>query len=115
MLIFVRGFIVSLIMAKIPDKLSLGAAFQALANLCLPLQGKRSSPPVPQKMRSKFLLQSAALNRFQELTAKLSRAFALASASEYAREVKEEVGFFQAVKAGLTKTAPKSGLNDREK
>ncbi|NRB16491.1 MAG: type I restriction endonuclease subunit R [Rhodobacteraceae bacterium] len=55
------------------------------------------------------------LNRYQELVAHLSKAFALASASDYAQGVKEEVGFFQAVKAGLTKTAPKSKMSTREK
>ena len=55
------------------------------------------------------------LNRFQELVLQLSKAFALASASDYAQKVKEEVGFFQAVKAALTKTSPKSGISSREK
>lgn len=55
------------------------------------------------------------LNRFQELVSQVSKAFALASASDYAQDVKEEVGFFQAVKAGLTKTAPKSGLSAKDK
>lgn len=55
------------------------------------------------------------LNHFQELVSNLSKAFALASASEYAQDVKEEVGFFQAVKAGLTKTAPKSKMSAKDK
>lgn len=55
------------------------------------------------------------LNRFAELVSHLTSAFALSSASDYAQEVKEEVGFFQAVKAGLIKTSPKSGLSTREK
>lgn len=55
------------------------------------------------------------LNHFQELVSQLSKAFALASASDYAQEVKEEVGFFQAVKAGLTKTAPKSKVSNKDK
>ncbi|WP_108836705.1 type I restriction endonuclease subunit R [Tateyamaria sp. Alg231-49] len=55
------------------------------------------------------------LNRFQDLVSQVSKAFALASASDYAKQVKEEVGFFQAVKAGLTKTAPKKGMSTREK
>ncbi|MEY8095837.1 type I restriction endonuclease subunit R [Falsihalocynthiibacter sp. S25ZX9] len=55
------------------------------------------------------------LNRFQFLVSQLSKAFALASASDYAQKVKVEVGFFQAIKAGLTKTAPKSGLSSKEK
>ncbi|MEP2028683.1 MAG: type I restriction endonuclease subunit R [Paracoccaceae bacterium] len=55
------------------------------------------------------------LNRFQDLVSQVSKAFALASASDYAKQVKEEVGFFQAVKAGLTKTAPKKGMSARDK
>lgn len=55
------------------------------------------------------------LNRFQALVSHLSKAFALASASEYAQSVKEEVGFFQAIKAGLIKTAPKSGISSKDK
>ncbi|WP_368184633.1 type I restriction endonuclease subunit R [Aestuariibius sp. HNIBRBA575] len=54
------------------------------------------------------------LNRFQELVSQLTKAFALASASDYAQEIKEEVGFFQAVKAGLTKTAPKSKMSAKD-
>lgn len=56
-----------------------------------------------------------ALNQFQELVSQLSKAFALASASDYARDAKEEVGFFQAVKAGLVKTAPNSRKSTKEK
>lgn len=56
-----------------------------------------------------------ALNQFQELVSQLSKAFALASASDYAQDAKEEVGFFQAVKAGLVKTAPNSRKSTKEK
>jgi len=56
-----------------------------------------------------------ALSQFRELVSQLSKAFALASASDYAQDVKEEVGFFQAVKAGLSKTAPKSKISTKDK
>lgn len=39
----------------------------------------------------------------------------LASANDYANDVKKEVGVFQAMKAGLTKTSPKTGLSARDK
>lgn len=55
------------------------------------------------------------LNYYADLIANLSKAFALASASDYAQESKEEVGFFQAVKAALVKSSPKTGLSQREK
>ncbi len=55
------------------------------------------------------------LNRFQSLASALSIAFALASASDYAREVKEEVGFFQAVKSAMAKTSPKTGMSRRDR
>lgn len=59
--------------------------------------------------------KKAALNSYADLVANLSRAFALASASDYAQSVKEEVGFFQAVRAALSKSSPKTGMNRREK
>ena len=46
----------------------------------------------------------------------LSKAFALASSSDEARTIREEVGFFQAIRAALSKTASGSGgtRQDRE-
>lgn len=55
------------------------------------------------------------LNYYADLVANLSKAFALASASDYAQSVKEEVGFFQAVRAALSKSSPKTGMSKREK
>ena len=49
------------------------------------------------------------------MAASLSKAFALAAASEYAQNVKEEVGFFQAVNAALLKTSDKTGKSTRDK
>ena len=47
------------------------------------------------------------LSRFQDAALELSRAFALASSSDLAKEVKDEVGFLQAVRAAMTKTTAK--------
>jgi type I restriction enzyme R subunit len=71
-------------------------------------KSKADQQPDPKEKRKE-------LNHFQELVWQLSKAFALASASDYAQDVKEEVGFFQAVKAGLNKTAPKSKMSNQDK
>ena len=55
------------------------------------------------------------LNRFQDVTLELSRAFALTSSSDLARKVKDEVGFFQAVRAAMNKTSVKGKLSSRAK
>jgi type I restriction enzyme R subunit len=59
--------------------------------------------------------KKAALNYYADLVASLSKAFALASASDYAQSIKEEVGFFQAVRAALSKSSPKTGMSKRQK
>lgn len=61
------------------------------------------------------MAKKAALNYYADLAANLSKAFALASASDYAQSVKEEVGFYQAVRAALSKSSPKTGISKREK
>ncbi len=48
--------------------------------------------------------------RYQDAVLGLSRAFALAAASDEAREIREEVGFFQAIRAALVKTDSTSGI-----
>ena len=55
------------------------------------------------------------LNYYADLVTNLSKAFALASASDYAQSIKEEVGFFQAVRAALSKSSPKTGISKRDK
>jgi type I restriction enzyme R subunit len=45
-----------------------------------------------------------AFRRFQDLVLELSKAYALASASDEAREIRDEVGFFQAVRAAIAKS-----------
>lgn len=53
--------------------------------------------------------------RFQLAVVELGKAFALASASDFARDVKEEVGFFQAVRSAIVKSSPSAKLNSRSK
>jgi len=54
--------------------------------------------------------------RYQDGVLALSKAFALASASDEARAIRDEVGFFQTVRAALVKSADGAGTNgaDRE-
>ncbi|OYU46965.1 MAG: DEAD/DEAH box helicase [Rhizobiales bacterium PAR1] len=54
--------------------------------------------------------------RYQDAVLALSKAFALASASDKARDIRDEVGFFQTVRAALVKSAEGSGKSsaDRE-
>jgi type I restriction enzyme R subunit len=53
--------------------------------------------------------------RFQDLVLQLSTAYALAAASDAAREIRDEVGFFQAVRAALVKSSAKGKLPAAEK
>lgn len=53
--------------------------------------------------------------RYQDAVLALSKAFALASASDEAREVREEVGFFQAIRAALVKSSTGSGVSQQER
>jgi len=47
--------------------------------------------------------------RYADATVALSKAFALAAASDAARAIREEVGFFQAIRAALVKSVPGDG------
>ncbi|MBA4227219.1 MAG: DEAD/DEAH box helicase [Hyphomonas sp.] len=60
--------------------------------------------------------RKAAHRRFQDAVLALTKAFALSSASDEAREVRDEVGFFQTVRAAMVKTADTGGRTaaDRE-
>lgn len=49
--------------------------------------------------------------RYQDNVLALSRAFALASASDEARDIRDEIAFFQTVRAALVKSADNSGLS----
>ena len=55
------------------------------------------------------------LSRFQDASLEMSRAFALASSSDLAKSVKNEVGFLQAVRAAMAKTSAKGKLSSRAK
>src|SRR5690606_6498196 len=54
--------------------------------------------------------------RYQDAVLALSKAFALASASDEAREIREEVGFFQAIRVELVPsvTGPRRTRQERE-
>ncbi|MFN6183182.1 MAG: type I restriction endonuclease subunit R, partial [Burkholderiales bacterium] len=53
--------------------------------------------------------------RYADAVLVLSQAFALASASDQAREIREEVGFFQAIRAALVKSSTGSGVTQQER
>lgn len=53
--------------------------------------------------------------RYQDAVLELSKAYALASASDRARAIRDEVGFFQAVRAALVKTTATGKMSDRAK
>lgn len=53
--------------------------------------------------------------RYQDAVLALSKAFSLASASDEARGIREEVGFFQAIRAALVKSAIGSGAKQQDK
>lgn len=85
---------------------------QALAGAIewtLEKQKKRADKASDEKSKK------AERNLFSDLVTNLSKAFALAAASDYAQGVKGEVGFFQAVQAALSKSSPKTGMSRRDK
>lgn len=53
--------------------------------------------------------KKAAHRRYQDAVLALSKAFALCAASDTAREVRDEVGFFQTVRAAMVKASDTSG------
>ena len=53
--------------------------------------------------------------RYQDAVLALSKAFSLASASDEAREIREEVGFFQAIRMALVKSSTGSGVTKQER
>jgi type I restriction enzyme, R subunit len=59
--------------------------------------------------------KKAAHRRYQDAVLALSKAFALASASDLARAIREEVGFFQAVRAALVKSSASGGTSKQER
>jgi type I restriction enzyme R subunit len=59
--------------------------------------------------------KKAAQRRYQDAVLALSKAYALASASDEARGIREEVGLFQAIRAALVKSATGSGVTSQER
>jgi type I restriction enzyme R subunit len=53
--------------------------------------------------------------RYQDAVLALSKAYALASASDQARKIREEVGFFQAIRIALVKSSTGSGVTQQER
>ncbi|MGV0998868.1 MAG: type I restriction endonuclease subunit R [Fluviibacter sp.] len=71
-----------------------------------------------QKLAAKEQTEAGKKNahrRYQDAVLALSKAFALASASDEARNIREEVGFFQAIRAALVKTSTGSGVTQQER
>jgi type I restriction enzyme, R subunit len=61
-----------------------------------------------------ILKQDDGKNRFLHHVTELSQAFALAVPSDEALRIRDDVGFFQAVRAALAKSAPGSGKTDED-
>ncbi|MFT0624767.1 type I restriction endonuclease subunit R [Ectopseudomonas guguanensis] len=59
--------------------------------------------------------KKAAHRRYQDAVLALSKAYALSAASDQAVAVREEVGFFQAIREALLKSASGSGLTSQER
>jgi len=53
--------------------------------------------------------------RFSDAVLALSKAYALAAASDEAREIRDEVGFFQTIRAALAKSTPGAGKASAER
>ena len=53
--------------------------------------------------------------RYGDAVVALSKAFALAGASDAARDIRDEVGFFQAIRAAMIKTTKSSGKSPAER
>lgn len=71
-----------------------------------------------QKLAAKETTKEGKKNahrRYQDAVLALSKAFALASASDEARQIREEVGFFQAIRAVLVKSSTGSGITQQER
>lgn len=61
------------------------------------------------------LEKKRAHRRYQDAVLALSKAFALAGGSDEARAIRDEVGFFQAVRIALVKSSDKNGMSAAEK
>ena len=59
--------------------------------------------------------KKAAHRRYNDAVLALTKAYSLAGASDEARGIREEVGFFQAIRAALVKSATGSGVHQQDK
>ncbi|WP_058834589.1 type I restriction endonuclease subunit R [Luteimonas abyssi] len=59
--------------------------------------------------------KNKARRRFADGVLALSKAFALAASSDEARGIREEVGFFQAIRAALVKTSASAGVTRQDR
>ncbi len=59
--------------------------------------------------------KKAAHRRFNDAVLALSKAFALAGASDEARDIRDEVGFFQTIRAALAKSTASAGKSSVER
>jgi type I restriction enzyme R subunit len=59
--------------------------------------------------------KKAAHRRYNDAVLALTKAYSLAGASDEARGIREEVGFFQAIRAALVKSATGSGVQQQDK
>jgi type I restriction enzyme R subunit len=59
--------------------------------------------------------KKSAQRRYQDAVLALSKAYSLASASDEARKIREEVGFFQAIREALVKSGTGSGVTSQER
>lgn len=92
-----------------------GAANERLRALAAAIEWALAKQKANADKQTDAKAKKAELNYYADLVANLSKAFALASASDYAQSVKNEVGFFKAVHAALSKSSPKSGKSKRQK
>ena len=53
--------------------------------------------------------------RFQDAVLALSKAYALAGGSDFARQIRDEIGFFQAIRAALVKSSASAGMSSAER
>jgi type I restriction enzyme R subunit len=53
--------------------------------------------------------------RFMDMVLELSKAFALSSASDEARAIRDEIGFFQAIRAALAKTTATGKISEKDR
>ena len=86
------------------------AAMAGAMDWVLSLQQREAAKATTEDAKKK------AHKRYDDAVANLSKAFALAAASDEAQEIRDEVGFFQAIRVALGKDTARSGMSmaDRE-